>query len=173
MKLLLEILLLCILNSFALFAQGDNVNSQRQAFKLVLVVDDQNFYESGIEASPYLKGPNVLQIYPGELVYIEVTQKDGVISNFKCVKTNINPGKTLEISFSQKATGKKHEMMMLKVTNPFDRDLTYSVAMFLMNSNKWVKTNALPVRAKLTSYETWPDLIVTLALSDWKFSDKH
>jgi len=171
MKLILKVLLLCILDSFALSAQVVNNNNQRKAFKLTLAVDDQNFYESDIEASSYLKGPNILQIYPGEVVYIEVTQKDGVINNFKCVKTNIHPESTLEISFNQKTTGKKHEMMMLKVVNPFALDLSYSANMFLMSNNKWVKTNVLPVKAKLTSYETWPDVIVTLALSDWKFSN--
>lgn len=171
MKLILKILLLCILDSFGLSAQIDNNNNQRKAFKLTLAVDDQYFYESEIEASSYLNGPNILQIYPGEVIYIEVIQKDGVISNLKCVKTNIHPENTLEISFTQKSANNKHEMMLLKVVNPFTMDLSYSANMFLMSYNKWAKTNILPVKAKLTSYETWPDVIVTLALSDWKFSN--
>jgi len=59
--------------------------------------------------------------------------------------------------------------MILKVVNPFREDLQYKALIFLMEHNKWVETNILPVNAENTSFEAWPDIIVTITLSDWKF----
>lgn len=87
----------------------------------------------------------------------------------KTVKENLNPEKTITISFTQQTDGKKNIGMMLKIDNPFDKKLEYKANMFLMKNNKWVSTNVLPVQPKLSHFETWPDIIVTIALSDWKF----
>lgn len=166
-------MLICILNSFVASAQIDNEWDERKPFTLQLAVDEENFYESKIDASPYVKGPNILQIYPGEVVYLEVDIKYGKIERLRSVKKNIHPDKTLSISLTQKVAGKKHEMMLLKVENPFENDLTYTTDILVMQNNKWITTNVLPVKAKLASYEMWPYVIVSAALSDWKFVGKN
>lgn len=61
-------------------------------------------------------------------------------------------------------------MMMLKVVNPFKKDLEYEAMMFIVGHDKWIQTNVLPVRANLTGFETWSDVVITLVLSDWKLN---
>jgi hypothetical protein len=73
------------------------------------------------------------------------------------------------VSFKQNTEGKKHQIMMLTIKNPFDVSLKYRASIFLMKQNKWVTTNVLPIMPGISSYETWPDIIVTIALDQWAF----
>jgi hypothetical protein len=157
-----------VLTTAICFGQTNDL-PQRDAFKLNIAVDDTNFYSADIKASAFVLPDNTIQLYPGETVYIEVELVKKEIKSIKTVKENLNPEKTLVISFTQQTDGKIHKGMMLKVVNPFYKKLEYKANMFLMMDNKWVPTNVLPLQQKLTSYETWSDLIVTIALSGWTF----
>jgi hypothetical protein len=141
----------------------------RDAFKLNIAVDETNFYNADIETSAYVLPDNTIQLYPGETIYVEVELGKKEIKSMKTVKQNLHPEKTVTISFSQQTDGKIHTGMMLKIENPFNKKLEYKAKMFLMKYNKWVPTNVLPVQQKLISFETWPDLIVTITLSEWVF----
>ena len=163
------IIAFCI-TSIVLYAQDGNIKKEREDFTLKLAVDGKTIYESDIKASAYLNGPNVLQLYPGEKVFIETEQANGVISSMQVVKENKNPNKTIAISFTQNVDGEKHKGMLLEIDNPFKMALKYSCKMFLMNQKKWVETDVLPVKANLTSFETWSDIVVTIALDNWKLS---
>ena len=150
------------------FGQTNNL-AQRDAFKLKIAVNDTNFYSADIKSAAYVLPDNSIQIYPGEKIYVEVELVKKEIRSMKTVKENLNPEKTITISFSQETEGKKHKGMMLNIENPFNKKLEYKANMFLMKYNKWAPTSVLPVQAKLSSYETWSDLIVTIALSGWTF----
>lgn len=43
-----------------------------------------------------------MQIYPGESIYVEVVQENGVIKSMKAVKGITHPETTLTIKFSKK-----------------------------------------------------------------------
>ncbi len=164
--LTLSLCILCIEG----VAQVNNIKASRNDFKLTLAVDGDNYYETDVKAGPYIVGPNVLQIYPTEKVLMEVEQEQGVIKSLKVVKKNENPTKTIDISFMQKTDGKKHQQMMLSIFNPFDMNLKYRANIFLMKGNKWEATDVLPIMRGISSYETWPDIIVTIALDQWELS---
>ena len=151
-------------------AQENNTKSAREGFKLVLAVDEKTSYESEIEPSPFITGQNILQLYPGEDIFLEIDQKDGIILNMRVVKKNVNLDKTLEISFKQDIDKNQHKAMILQIKNPFKMTLKYSAKMLLLKDSKWVDTDVMPVREKLSSFETWPDIIISLALDDWKFN---
>jgi hypothetical protein len=164
-----KIMLLIILSLIALSGYSQSTDlPDRAAFKLKLAVNDTDFYEANIKEAPYVLKNNTIQIYPGDKIFIEMEVIDKEIKSLKSVKTNINPEKTVTITFSQVAEGRKHQQMILNVQNPFAFNLSYSAAMFLLKQKRWIKTDVLPVRAKIGSYETWSDIIVTMALSDWK-----
>ncbi|MFT5818950.1 MAG: hypothetical protein ACI8ZM_000171 [Crocinitomix sp.] len=163
-KVLLSILL-SLTVSFS-FAQNEQPN--REEFTLKLPVDGKQFYEQKIEKSPYFAKANVLQIYPGEKLFIEVELKKKKITSMKVVKENLNPEKTIKIEFTQNTKDGKSESMMLNVANPFKMDLEYKAMMFIVGNDKWINTNVLPVRSKLSGYEMWQDVIITLVLSDWE-----
>jgi hypothetical protein len=163
-----KIILTLILSLTFGFSYAQNEKTNREEFTLKLPVDGEQFYEQKVENSPYFVKDNVLQIYPGEKLFIEVELKKKEITSMKVVKENLNPEKTIEIELTQNTKDRKSESMMLKIINPFKKDLEYTAMMFIVGHDKWINTNVLPVRAKLTSYETWTDVIITLVLSDWK-----
>jgi len=162
-KLLLTILL--SLSFTFTFAQNERTN--REEYTLKLPVDGDHFYEQKVKSSPFFVKENVLQIYPGEKLFIEaeITKKE--ITSMKVVKENLNPERTIEIEFTQTTKDRKSESMMLEVVNPFKKDLEYKAMMFIVGHDKWINTNVLPVKAKLTGYETWSDVIISLVLSEW------
>ncbi len=150
----------------------DSAILKRTPYTLRIDVDNVNFYEDQIGATPYVFPNNGMQIYPGETIYVEVEQDKGVIKSMKAVKKINNPKTTLTITFSQKSENKIHQMMMLKIQNPFPKNLTYEAKMFLLKQNKWFDTDVYPVMAGLSAFETWPDIIISLGLGSWKFTDK-
>ena len=93
----------------------------RDSFTFSMPVGKDSFYVSHIPASPFIVGPRILQIFPGETVFIEVEQSNGLITGISSVKENKNPTKTLEISFVQNLENDVHSGMMLKVKNPLSR----------------------------------------------------
>lgn len=150
-------------------AQDANQRPARDSFTLVMPVDKESFYESHIPSVPFIVGPNILQLYPGDTVFIEVEQKNGAITALKSVKENKNRDKTLEISFIQIVSEEKHGSMVLMVKNPFKQDLIYEALIQTMKSGNWTPTSIVPVKAGLTGFEMWPDVIISVALAEWKF----
>jgi len=150
---------------------GQNEKTNRDEFSLKLPVNGEQFYEQKVDKSPYFVKENVLQIYPGEKIFIEVEKTKSEITSMKVVKDNLNPQKTIMIEFTQTTKGRKSESMTLKIVNPFNKDLEYKAMIFIVGHDKWITTNVYPVRAKLTSFEMWNDVIISLVLSEWKLKD--
>lgn len=125
-------------------------------------------YESPVPSSPFVVGPRALQLFPGETVFLEIEETNGSITNIKTVKENKIPDRTLEISFTQNLEGKAHSNMMLKVNTPFKRDLLYDATIQFLKSGRWAKTSIIPVKAGLMGIEMWPDVIISIGLSEWR-----
>jgi hypothetical protein len=89
------------------------------------------------------------------------------IVKLTAVKENKFKEKTIEIKFEQICEGRKHKLMMLTIKNPFSKDLNYGAGIYLMNNKKWVSTSVLPVLAGKVAFETWPDIIVSIALNNF------
>lgn len=157
--------------SFCLYGQ-DSTQLKRTPYKLIAAVDKKSFYEEDLKETAFVLPDKTVQLYPGETIYIEVEQENGVIKNMTAVKEIKNPAITLTISFTQTATKKVHEMMMLKINNPFSSSLIYKASIFLFKQKRWVNTNVYPVMAGLSAYETWPDIITSIGLSNWAFQTK-
>lgn len=149
--------------------QDNNDRPVRNSFTLTMPVSKEEFYESHIQSAPFVVGPNILQLFPGDTVFVEVDHSDGIITGIKTVKENKNKSKTLEISFIQIVENEKHSNMILKVRNPFKQDLKYDAVIRVMNAQEWVSTSIIPVKAGLIGFEMWPDVIVSIALAEWKF----
>jgi hypothetical protein len=168
MKLKLIVTALTI--TWTLLAVGqDSTQLKRTPYKLAVAVDKKTVYEEDINATPYVLPNKAIQLYPGETIYVEIEQKDGIITTVTAVDKVKNPEKTIVISFSQTSKKKVHELTMLKIINPFPVDLIYKSKIFLLKQNRWVDTNVYPVAAKLSAFETWPDIITSIALGNWEF----
>ena len=162
--------LFCLLY-FSAFSQDSNDLPERKGFTLTMPVDKKHEYTDSIKPTPFIVHADIVQIYPGESIYLEVEQTDGVIRSMKTVRENKYPDKTISISFKQLEEGHVHQSMMLKINNPFKKELVYSARMFLMKSHAWADTDVLPIQPGLFSYENWPEVIVTIALYGWKIKN--
>ena len=160
------LLLVCVLGINFIFAQNETPN--REAFTLKIYVDGEQYYEQKVEDSPYFVKEKVLQIYPEEKLFVEVEVEKKEIISMKVVKENLNPEKTVEIELKQTIEGRESKFMTLEIMNPFEKDLEYKAMMFIVGQDKWINTNVLPIKAKLTGYEIWTDVIITLVLTEWE-----
>ncbi len=163
-------LTLIMLLSFAQFVTAqDTLGLRRPAYKLNVAVDKETFYEDNIISTPYILPDTSIQLYPGETIYVEVIEENGVIKKMTAVPVIKDPAKTITINFSQEKKGKVHELMMLKIENPFPYQLIYKALVFPFPQKRWLKTDVLPVEPRLSAYESWPNIIISIALRGWTF----
>ena len=153
-----------------LIYSNENIVIERSSFVLELSVDENSYYTFTIPQSPYILDDFSVQIFPGETLFIEVDVVDDIVEKLTVVKEIINKNKTIIIEFNQitnKENARIHELMMLKIINPFKENLEYKADIYLTQYHRWVYTSTIPVRAGLTSYESWPDIILTIVLYDF------
>jgi len=160
--------LILLLFTFGI-CNSQNERQKRKPFKLNLPVDTEQYYAMDVDETPFLVKKNVLQIYPGEKVFLETEIKGDTIYSMKSVEKNLHPEKTIEVEFSQDASNKSNISMFLNVKNPFDKTLNHDALMFTAKGQKWQRTSIIPIRAKLQNFETWGYTIITLVLDHWRF----
>jgi len=142
----------------------------RKTFKLDLEINDTNYFQAEIPESPIVMASNSVQLYPGEEVFIEV-ELDSLnnIKNLKSVKKNLNPKKTLVISFEQIAKKHIHEKMVLSIFNPFDMELIYKPSLLLFKISDWLLKKDVTAPKNQLSVEIFPELSVSISLIDMEF----
>jgi hypothetical protein len=168
MKKLLFVLLM--LTGRACFAQTMDTNT-RPGFELKLFVNDSTFYQATMQATHYVVLNKIIQVFPGEKLFIEADVAKDSLVNLRMVPVIVNKEKTITIAFEQAHEGKQHEQMILTISNPFGKYLTYKANMNLMKLKRWVETDVLPVAPHLLSKEMWSDVITTIAVSDLYLKD--
>ena len=166
-----KLTLILILISFGIM-HAQNEKSHREPFLLKLAVDSVNYYKQDIKKSPYFVKDHILQIYPSEKINIQVEIENDSILSMKTVKEIEFPEKTIIINFEQKIKERKSEMMMLTVKNPFNKILTYKAHMAIIGEKKWIPTSIVPIQPKLSNFEIWNDVIITLIMDNWKLTTK-
>jgi hypothetical protein len=148
----------------------DTTGLKRMPYKLTVAVDKKNFYEEELKEASFVLPNNTIQLYPGETVFIQVESTDGAIKTIKAVKEITDSANTLTISFNQIAAKNVHQQMMLKITNPLPYQLSYKATIFPLQNKKWVPTDVYPVPARLSGFETWPQIITSIGLDNFVFS---
>jgi len=145
---------------------------KRAAFDLNMYVNDSAFYNAHMPESNFIINDTIIQIFPGEKLFVEAEIMNNKLTNLKVVNEIKDKSRTLVIDFRQTAKGKVHEQMILTIDNPFDKQLQYTAIMNLMKTKKWVRTSVYPVMPGLKSIAMWPDLITSLALFGFELKDK-
>jgi len=164
-KIILSLLSILIFACNSSYCQTDQ--NIRPAFTLKLFVDDSTFYQAPMGATKYVPKDGVVQIFPGEKLFIEAEIRNDSLVNLKTVTEITHKEKTLTIAFIQEHKDKVHEQMVLHINNPFSKKLTYRAHIDLMKQKKWVETDVVPLFPSVLGNETWQDLITTIALSDF------
>ena len=143
-------------------------SNERAPFELVMAVDDEQYFSADMDKTLYVINDKIVQIFPGEKLYIEADILNEELVNLKRVKSITNPDKTITLEFKQVSEGKQHKYMMLFIENPFEKRLRYSANICLLKYGKWVATDVYDVEARKSNYEMWPDLITSIALDSFK-----
>lgn len=158
-------ILLCFVVNFC-YAQSDTSNIRRQ-FNLKLFVNDSTFYQALMKQTSYVIDNKMVQIFPGETLYIEAEIAKDSLVNLHIVPAIIHKDKTIIISFTQDHENNIHKQMILKINNPFSESLVYDAHINLMKTKRWVRTSILPVQPNLVGIEIWSDIITSMVLSDF------
>ena len=146
--------------SVFLVHSNENILHERSSYVLRLSVDEENYWEWTVPQTPYVFNETSIQFYPGETLYVETEIVDDIIVRLNVVKENINIDRTIILEFYQVTDSENdriHNFMMLKITNPFDKNLEYILNIHLMLHDRWVVARTIPVMANLISYQSFPD----------------
>ena len=145
--------------------------AMRAPFDLKLHIDKNpqkpNFIQH-IDRTPFVEAGNV-SVFPGERIGINVTLKDNQIAGIAYAPDSASS----DISFSLKQEKIKEDMniMMLVTRNGLKRTLTFDASMTIPEGKGPIKTGVTPVDPGQSSYESWPNPIIRLVLSNFKLTD--
>jgi hypothetical protein len=142
----------------------------RQSKVVRLKLDNGKLFEKKFEAPWPIADKGWVSVFPDETVFVEAEVSGDHLTNFRAVKVNDHPEKTLEFELSQEA---ESPAMTLVVTNPFKRTVKYHATMMLPTGEKLLKTSTCPVMGGgRMAFESWPNAIFQLVLFDFRLLDE-
>lgn len=112
--------------------------------------------------APYITDKGALIIFPGEHFAVEFSSGDGQLQLVQAKPISDATAALMELKFSATDSG-----MILTVMNPLSQDIKYDAVMKAPD-DKLVYTSSCPVRAGLSTFESWPHAIKFLALSNFR-----
>jgi len=141
------------------------------ARKVTIIVDETSSTEIEIDypARPCVDR-NLVNLILGERILVEADVRDGRLVNLKRVEKTEHPDQTLEIGFSQNQE-RKSPLMILQISNPFSKLLTYEAGIQPLGRQGFARTSTLPVRPRLTNYESWPNPVTRILLRNFRLLD--
>lgn len=167
------VLLVFLITTNLIYCQVSQDSNIRPPFDLRLYVNDSVFYEAPMKESRYIINDTIIQLFPGEKLFIESEIQNNKLVNFKIVPTITDKDRTLVVEFHQEKKGKNHDQMILTIENPFQKMLHYRAMINLMNERRWRKTSVVQVLPGLKSIEMWSDIITSIALSGFEFIEEQ
>lgn len=150
------------------FCQSVQISNNRPDYKILLAVNNDVLYEATIKGSQYIIIDSVIQIFPGEKLFVEADIVRDNLTNFKMVPQITDSSKTLTIEFLQEVNGKEHKQMVLRVDNPFNQKLEYNAISSRITDKTPVMISDLTIPANAKSVQTWPDILTALILKSFK-----
>jgi len=171
--------ILLILLSTGLVAMGQQQQTADQAREAVcqrvpcrpvttvrLRLNNKEYFEMEFPKGPYV-ADGFINVLAGEEILVEFDDTDGVLSNPQYVKAAAKPERTISFRLEQTDAG-----TMLRVKNPFTKTITYDCLIQHYSEQRLRKTNILPVRAGLTSFEMWPYPVAQVIVSSVRYAQK-
>lgn len=112
--------------------------------------------------APYVTDKGVLVIFPGEHFAVEFSETGGHLKPGQAKPLSDATGTFVELSFSATDSG-----MLLTVKNALSQAVKYDAVMKAPD-DKLVYTSSCPVRAGMSTFESWPHVIKYLELSNFR-----
>jgi hypothetical protein len=162
------LLIICFQMEAMTYCQSVQMSNTRPDYKIQLAVKNDILYEATIKGSQYIIIDSVIQIFPGERLFVEADIVVDNLTNFKIVPRITDNNKTLTIEFLQEVNGKEHKQMVLSIYNPFKKELEYNAILSGMIDKTPVMTSDLTIPANSKSVQTWPEILTSLILKSLK-----
>lgn len=141
----------------------------RKPYRLVVYIDSTKYYGQDIDSTPYFGSNNLLQLFTGEQVFVEVETKGKQILSMKSVSGIRHPEKTIVLELEQKSSVAKSESISLAVTNPFKHKLSFNLEHYDYNIKDWITDTPFSVGPKSEERKVWKDqIVITVLINEWK-----
>jgi hypothetical protein len=119
-------------------------------------------YRGVYPRSPYIAGPGVVVVLPGEAIRLAASvSPSGELADLKVVPQ----GGVLEVAVSR-----ERGATMLTIKSNLDRPLFYCAYINIPGTGR-VKTSIVGIEAKLRSVEIWEDTIIEIVLTNFRLTD--
>lgn len=132
----------------------------REPTTVKLKLNSKEYAQFDFPKSPFV-AEGFINILSGEKFNVELEEKAGDLEDPRFVKEISHPERTISLAFSQTDEG-----MVLTIQNPFPKPIVYECMIQHYKHQGLSKTNVVPVRAKLVSFELWPYPIAQVVISN-------
>lgn len=105
--------------------------------------------------------PNTVLVHPGDVLYAKFEESG---ASLKLLSISKEKDDQAQLVLTMKPFDKAAGFLMLQVESKFGKDMAYKAEMRLLSKNRRKETSVIPVRAGLSSFESWPHPIEELAL---------
>jgi len=140
------------------------------AKKVLLILDEQRSINLDYPSRPCVIDDTV-NLAPGEKIFIEAEIRDNRLVNLKQVESVEHPDRTIELEFTQNQE-RDMPFMMLSISNPFPKGLKYQSSIQYPMKEGFYKTSNVGVRARLKSFESWPQPLTRILLKNFELVNK-
>lgn len=132
-----------------------------------LQVSDTHYHEGVYPKSPYVAGPGVLVVLPGEAIHVKASvADDGTLRDLEVVPE----GGELEITVTQMPGLVTPTQTMLTVQSSFERPLAYCAYINIPGHGR-IKTLIVGVAPKASGTEFWSDPIIEIIMTELRLTD--
>ncbi|HCE43128.1 MAG TPA: hypothetical protein DET40_06250 [Lentisphaeria bacterium] len=149
--------------------EKDNKNGLREPFILKLKLDKNRFYEQKIDKKTPYVADNKVNLFAGESFGVNVTIDKGEITRLSYQKDIAKSD--IEFEFKQEADKDGGSMMMLVIINKLKQTLYLDAVMTVPEKTESVKAEILPVEPGLSGNEMWPNPIIQLVMTNFRFNE--
>jgi len=109
----------------------------------------------------------VLEIFPGDVVHLEFQEKAGKLVNPKVVANVTDPTRTITFEMTQ-----DESLTMLKRTTEIQQTVALDCVHRGLRSEDFSPTNLRPTEKGLASFDSWPNNVWLLRLSNIEVTSK-
>jgi hypothetical protein len=139
---------------------------------VTLLLDEEREMRQELPPFPYVYR-DVVYVEPGDDFRVTGDLERGEdgdrLVRLRVVEEGETPPHALHLRFAQEVESRASHMMMLSVESALPRTLRYDLSMLPAGGGGWRRTRSCPVPPGKAVFETWPQPLRTLVLSDLRF----
>jgi len=126
----------------------------------------QKVYDITKAENQYIYQDKFVKLFIKDKIFIQTFPEKDTLKKFIVVPEITDKSNTISISFTIEDFGGTNAAI-LKLNNPFNRQLSYKAKIKNPKTKKYEETNVLAIYPHIFSMEEWPDNIESIILYDF------